>query len=179
VSQAIYFFSTRADLVSVLQLAESKRSLKYALAGMFLEPDIRYFCSGIQIEGLGSAKKGDQIHENKYLVIDSNEEIAVREVPQRRGGIKYAIDQQINPASIAFVPGGIFQENFVIQGELSTCTDDPVSKELLRLFATEIQRQFVKIQEFYVGKEAAALLDRGYRLTQSVHAPLEYDLARS
>ncbi|WP_158264838.1 hypothetical protein [Blastopirellula marina] len=41
-----------------------------------------------------------------------------------------------------------------------------------------LKREFTKIKSYYVGNEAAVLLDSGARLTINAAASTEYDLAR-
>jgi hypothetical protein len=127
---------------------------------------------------LGIAMHGDQVHESSYLVADVDTQVAIREVPQRKGGSLYAIDQKANPRTIALRPGGVFKTVAIIAGEISTCTDDPISREMVNLFAREIRRRFKRIKSFYVGPEAEQLFDAGYRLTIGVNTPKEIDLSR-
>jgi hypothetical protein len=137
-----------------------------------------YFDSGLKIKNLGAASKGNRNLEDKYLIVDPSVDVVVREVPQRSGGTRYAIDQQANPTSIAFWPGGVYANNAIIAGEFSTCSNDPASRHLLQKFAEQIKRRFTAIKSYFVGKEATELLDRGFRLTADIRAPAEFDLVR-
>ena len=89
---------------------------------------------------LGRVPHGDPNQSAGYLVADRRVPIAARAVPQRRGGVKYAIDQVANPKSIVFWPGGVFGENCLIAGEVGTVSDDPSSLELFQSFAKAIKR---------------------------------------
>jgi len=66
----------------------------------------------------------------------------------------------------------------LIDGQVGTISDDPHSLELFHLFRKEIRRLFTKVKEFYVGKEAGELLDKGWRLTANAKSPALYDLKR-
>jgi ribosomal protein S4 len=177
-SRSIHFFATKHDIESVLMAIESKLQLQYVRTALANSPSMFAVQSYKLIPDLGVAVRGDQVHEASYIVLNADEQVTIREVPQRRGGVMYAIDQQANPTSIAFRPGGVYQHSAVIAGQAGTCTDDPTSHELANLFAREIRRQFKRIKSFFVGPEAERLLDAGYRLTIGVTTSREIDLVK-
>jgi len=41
-----------------------------------------------------------------------------RSVPQKRGGVLYAIDQVVNPAPVVVKPGGLFEDSCTIAGQV-------------------------------------------------------------
>lgn len=172
------FFATSSDLRSLLRSVESKRPLQYVLTGLFDVPEIKKVESLADARDLGSVASGDPNHEAKYLVADRDTTIKIEIIPQRRGGVKYALDQRANPKTIAFQPAGRFEEGVLIAGHVSTISGDPDSSTLFRLFGNELQRQCSKVKSYYVGEEAEALLDRGWRLTSNAKSPTLYDLRR-
>jgi hypothetical protein len=178
-SRTIHFFATKHDLESLIQAVESIRPFRYVKAGMSEVPETVVLASGLEIPNLGSAPSGDHNHEPWWLVIAPDVQVNVESIPQRRGGIRYAIDQRINPQSVIFSGGGVYEDSCVIDGNVGTCNDDPVSNEIVNLFAREIRRQFTRIKSFFVGREAEQLLDSGYRLTIGVNSSREIDLSKS
>lgn len=172
------FFATKADLESLLRTIESKRQLQYVVVGLFEAPNVQRTQSLLAVGKLGHLSVGDHNQGPCYLVANREISIDVRPVPQRRGGVKYAIDQQANPKTIAFRPSGAFGEVCLIDGQVGTISDDADSLTLFRFFTGEIRGQFTKINEFYVGKEAGELLDKGWRLTANAKSPTLYDLKR-
>jgi hypothetical protein len=178
-SSSIRFFATKRDLEELIAAAESRRPVKFVRSGVFDSSDLVTLTSGSQIPQLGYAPSGDHNHEPIWLVVNREEEIKIRPVEQRRGGVRYAVDQRDNPRSVTFSAGGVFEGSSVIDGSVSTCTDDSTSRELLNQFAREVRRRFKRIKSFFVGPEAEQLLDAGYRLTSNVKAPKEYDLSRA
>jgi hypothetical protein len=130
----------------------------------------------LDLRSLGVARTGDANHETKYLIADREIRIEVEDVPQRRGGVKYAIDQQANPKTIVITPGGLFGEGCLIAGQIGTASDDTDSIALYELFHREFKSRFKKVKSYLVGAEARALLDKGWRLTSSIKAPIDYDL---
>lgn len=177
-SRSVHFFATKHDLGSLLSAIESQRSVHYVRAGLLHEPQPLRCISWPDIPSLGIAPAGDTNLTPCWLIVDSDAEVGVEPVPQQGGGIRYAIDQRGTPHSVAFRPGGVFDDASVIAGTAGTCTDDRTSHELQALFTREIRHQFGRIREFYVGPEASTLADAGYRLTSSVKSPKEFDVTR-
>ncbi len=172
------FFATKGDLESLLRAVESEQPLQFVVAGLFDSPNIQPMESLLGASNLGSVAGGDANHEPAYLVAGRGIPIEVRPVPQRRGGVKYAVDQLANPKTIAFRTGGVFGKTCLIAGDMGTASDDPSSLELFRLFSKQPRHRFTKIKSFYVGREAGELFDKGWRLTANAKAPSLYDLKR-
>lgn len=172
------FFATKADLESLLRTLESKRRLQFVAAGLLDSPSVEPMQSLLAAHNLGHMDVGDANQAAGYLVASREISIEVRPVPQQRGGVKYAVDQLANPATIAFRPGGSFGEMCLIAGQVGTASDNPSSLELFQVVSKEIRHRFAKIKSFYVGKEAGELLDKGWRLTANAKSPTVYDLKR-
>lgn len=175
-SRSIAFFAAGEDLKGVAAAIEAERRLQYVLTGLFDTRELLTADSVEDIESFGIAQKGDQAQERSYLVAAATRPINVREVPQRRGGVKYAIDQMENPATLVISPGGRFGDVAVIGGQIGTATDDVAALELFKSFEREIKRRFSKVKSYYVGPSAKALMESGARLTTSVRSPAEFDL---
>ncbi len=101
----------------------------------------------------------------------------MRPVPQRRGGTKYAVDQQANPGTVVIRPGGKYGDSALIAGMVGTVHHDAQAEMLLKAFSTPLRRDFTRVKSYIVGPEAKKLHDRGLRLTKSLHAPPELDLS--
>jgi len=174
----INFFATRKDLEAVFGEVESLRQLQLVLAGLFDSPDIVSYECLIDLPCLNTVLDGFPLLEHNFLIADNLSIINVREVPQRKGGIKYAIDQLLNPHTVTLRTGGIHASNFVSPGMVGTISRESTSLQIFKLLKKEILRQFVRIHSYYVGPEAEALLDAGWRLTRSLKTPTDYDLRR-
>lgn len=169
------FFATKEDLVTAIRAVELTHSLEYVTCGLFDQPIISVFDNISSLPNLGVAKSGDSL-ESIFLVLPCGQKVKVRQVPQRKGGFKYAIDQQANPGTVAISPGGRFGDSVLISGMVGTIHHDMISEDLLRAFAREFKRRFVKIKSYWVGPEARELLRLGVRLTHSAQAPSTFDL---
>ena len=150
-------------------------SLQYVKGGLFDQPVLSVFDSISSLPDIGVAKSGGSL-ESIFLILHRGQGLKVRQVPQRKGGYKYAIDQQENPGSIAISPGGRFGDSVLIAGMVGTVHHDKISEELMKAFASEIKKRFVKIKSYWVGPEAMELLHLGVRLTHSAGAPRTFDL---
>jgi hypothetical protein len=175
--QQLDFFATGSDLEPLLRAIQTSHDILFIKAGLFASP-IQDCRKTLLDSYLGIATKGDSNHEDAYLVSETGTSVTNRPVPQHSGGIKYAIDQKINPKSLVFRPGGIFGENIVIAGYVGTVSEDTSSMALFKLFSKEINRQFTKVKSFHVGKKAYEYLEQGWRLTSSEKAPSLYDLQK-
>lgn len=176
--KAINFFATRSDLEQVAADVEPHKQLVYFRSGLFEEPIIISYSSMLDLPDLGTAAIGDPNQLPWYLVSELGAELTPQAIPQRRGGIRYAIDQRSNPQSIAFRAGGVVDERILIPGQVGSCTQDVVSAEILSLFFNAIRQTFCKIKSYYVGGHAANILDAGGRLAPNLKAGREYDLKR-
>jgi hypothetical protein len=176
VSTRTTFFATKEDLFQAFGPLEELVSLSYVLAGLFDTPMPERFNGIRMIPRLGESEFGDHARDRRFLIVKTHEPVQVREVPQRRGGTKYAIDQQQNPTSIVLVPGGRFGEGVVISGEISTISEEPGSRQLLATVSKAIKSSFRKVRQDFVGPGADDLLASGWRLTANVRTPSDFDL---
>jgi hypothetical protein len=140
--------------------------LRFVLAGMF-----------DQRTPVESVDLNDAQAFAAYLIGKREFEPRAQAVPQRNGGTKYAVDQVENPQTIVIHCGGLTGERLVA-GQVGTASDSDESKELFELFSKLIRARFERIKSYYVGPDAAKLLDSGTRLTPTAKSPETYDLAR-
>lgn len=173
------FYATKSDLQSLLSPIEAQRRLQFVTTGLFDTPNVRSKASLLEEPHLGVVTNGDPNQEPRFLIADRDVVINIREIPQRRGGVKYAIDQQSNPQTVAFAPGGCHELSYLLAGQVGTFSADISSRALYELIRHEIRRQFAKVKAVYVGQEAEALLDAGWRLTANFKSPSMYDLKRN
>ena len=101
-----------------------------------------------------------------------------REFVDNYGNDRVSISELGNPDSVSFLPGGVYSNSIHLEGNVGTVSDTPAAKALLKRFVSAIKKSFTKNQwhGVYVGPEAMHLLESGYRLTQAVQSPHEFDL---
>jgi hypothetical protein len=170
------FFATREDILSVLQAVEASQPLQYVRCGLFDESESPVF-RGFASLPIGPAQTGQSILEPTFLVMVQGDKVNVRTVPQRRGGDKYAVDQEANPGTITIRPGGMHNDSALIAGMVGTIHEDEKSARLMNAFSQALKQDFTKVKSYLVGPEAKKLHSSGMRLTHSVVAPAELDLS--
>jgi len=111
-----------------------------------------------------------------FIAIKKNEQLSIRPVNQRRGVIKYAVDQYINPNSIIICPGGVYNNQSIIMGMIGSTSVNSESKTIENQYKREIKKYFSNVRGMWVGEEAFTMLQNGARLTSSVRSPKECDL---
>ena len=172
-----FFYGSNEDIRELLKNIESVQKFKYDQSGLFDEHELRSFESLAGIDDIGIAISGDNIQCAGYLVSMPEDEIQIRTIPQRKGGIKYAVDQKENPNTIIFCPGGEFSnESAIIEGRISTAYDNVQSIGIYNLFLKHLKKLFNKHGGSYVGKGAHQLYKTDWRLTQNISSPVGYDL---
>jgi hypothetical protein len=173
-----HFFATADDLLPVFDLVDRKHRLAYTLTGLHESPELCTVTNGTDIPSLRDVMGApNAIACPSYLVTLEGATVQVREVPQQSGGIRYAVDQLINPDSITFSHGGFFSPEILLYGRVGTISDSEISKKLFRAFSSAIAKEFDRVKAFWVGPEANELLRQGCRLTMGAHSPKECDLA--
>lgn len=161
------FFGTHSDLVTLARDVIAVRPIDFVHGGMFAEPVIAVLNN---INDLS-------VFET-YIVVDHGIPVGLRVVPQRAGGQMYAVDQVVNPHTIVLQTGGRYSDHHLIAGQIGTTGNNKQSDDLYAFFARAIRKRFEKVKSFYVGPEAAILLDNGARLSVTSKSPEMYDLVR-
>jgi hypothetical protein len=174
-----HFFATKEDLIPVLAAFDAKHDVKYVLTGLLFSPELTVYTSGGSIDTLAvPARHANAVNGYNYLITPANEPVRIRNCPQTKGGIRYAVDQLINPRTICLLHGGFFSPDILLYGKVGTVSDDPIALKLYRAFCGLITKQFTHIRAFWVGRDAEKLLDSGCRLAIGADSPRDFDLAR-
>ena len=174
-----FFFATPEDLLPVLLSVETRHHLSYTPCGHIDKPMIESFGTARELPTLFlPAPNESAVAGPSYIVTESTATIVLRELSPYLGKERWAVDQLENPNSTVLRHGGFYGEHLLLRGEVRTAYKSPVATRLQRAFDTAIRNAFVKVKAFYVGKQAEALLDAGYRLTAAKKSPPEYDLQR-
>src|SRR5262245_50921977 len=144
-----HIFATRSDLLPGLNVIEAQRPLKYVLHDLYKSPVSKEYSSLVELDELGINKTGDHARGAQYFVFDARNETKMRAVPQRKGGVHYFVD--VDPTSIVFWPGGMYEGSCLISGHIGTALDNRCSLELYREFARAITKGFKKVGNYHVG----------------------------
>jgi len=172
----ILFFALKEDILPVLEAAERVGPLKYVRMGNFLTPDFKEVSHGAEIPDLGKATMETASGSESYLVTEHEVAVHVRHITTPAGVKRYLLDQLFNPDTVTFTPAGIWNDDVVLHGRVATVSDSPIAQELMKRFSKAIRKHFTKVNAFWVGREALALLKAGKRLTISAKSPRDFDL---
>lgn len=170
------FFADLTDMQPVFKDIEAHHEVLYYQAGLHDSPKILKYTSMLNNEGLGKASNGDWNHLISFLVIPRNTELIIEKVPQRKGGLKFAVDQMLNKKSVYVRTGGVYTNGILVGSQISTISEEAFSLEFYKDFISLIKKNFKKIGTSYVGKSALEKLNTGWRLVTNDKSPQEYDL---
>ncbi len=176
-SKQIFFFATATDIEPIIKSIETSFSIKYYEIGLFDSKINGLYNSVFEIPNLGFPKTGDWIKDTYIIAIPKDKSLVIREVPQKIGGIKYAVDALENQNSISFQFGGIYKEGVLVAGKCGIAFLNDFSLKVFKEFSTRMSKNFKKIGTFYVGPIAEEKLKEGWRLVTNEKSPKEYDLA--
>jgi hypothetical protein len=154
-----------------------KRALKYLLAGKSEIREPVTYDSLLDFPDLGTNFSGSHVIGPHFLVMDQSVEPVVETVPQQDGAVLYFLNQRQNATSIAFWPGGLYEEKNLVCGHINTASVAEDSLDLFRDFSRTVTKDFKKIGSYFVGPNALKLMSQGVRMvTISTKSPPEYDL---
>jgi hypothetical protein len=185
-SKQIHIFATRSDLEQGLRVFEAEVGVKYVRCDLYYGPTFEQYFSLLDWEGLGSNNTGDHITGPCFLALKRDVQVNAEAVPQNAtpsaavGKVRYDVNQKLNPDSVSFLPGGIFNDQRVLVcGHIGTASGSPISLSLYKTFVKAITKGFEKVGAYRVGRKAASLMHEGYRMvTIGINSPRKYDLAR-
>ena len=168
------FFLTKLDLVALFCAVEERESLLYVRAGSIgseQTDQIGRFSSGLTIPTLGEATADSSMGSESFLVLPREVDVVLRRV-----GDYVLIDQLVNPDSIVLTPGGLRSKTALMSGRVGTVHKADAASRLMAAFRSTLRQQCTKVDVFYVGREAEQLWRSGFRLTDDLQSPHEYDL---
>ncbi len=172
----IYFFTTKVDLVQIIQNVEENIKLKYIETNSYDSNIIKTINSLEEYENLGINLSGDHQSES-FLVLKWEDPLNIREVKQTNGGVKYYVDQMENENSIIIWPGGVYKNKYLICGHVGTISNTLESKSLLNMFKRNIKKECnKKAGRYFIGNDAMKLFDQIRFITINVNQSEEYDL---
>jgi hypothetical protein len=113
-----------------------------------------------------------------YVVLPFGNPVLLSKVETEDGEIRCEVSLELNPGSALLHLGGFKAEDRILPGQFGIGHADPKASATFKLFSDVIRKNFEKIKSYYVGPEAARLLDRGMRLSPTEKSPETYDLVR-
>lgn len=178
-ARRIEFFLGPTDVVSMLARVESTSPLFYVQVGAYTAPICPTYQSSSELPSLGRTSRPDRLSSPRYLVFPSRVEVVYRAVEQSSGAVLHMVDPWLHPPCLLITFGGRHLEMCVISGQIESGTKDKSILRLLKLFAASLDAFCDRVSrgehETYVGPEAQELYRAGWRLTDSINAPVSLD----
>lgn len=175
-SKQILFFATAIDIQPIMESLESLYQVKYYEMGLFDIKPNSYYDSISEIPNFCIPEYSDWNRDLRVMMLPKSSLLRIREVPQRSGGLKYAIDPLENQVSICFQFGGTYQEGILLGGSCGTSFLNDFSIKIFKEFSLRLKKEFRKIGNFYVGKDAEEKLKSGWRLVTNEKISKDFDL---
>lgn len=172
----IQFFADEIDMVRLMDCVESKTAIYYV-------PTISKSGEAETVQTykqlskpLGFADAQSTMACSSYLISLSPDALRPRAV-QTGEGINYLYDQLVCEDTVILRPAGMYDENIILMGEVSTRVETLVSKEMMKIFTKAFKEaSFAKYEGFMVGLSALNKLIKGYRLTLAVGTPFSLQI---
>ena len=169
----IHFFALREDLLPMLEAVEAGGPLKYIRCGHYpAGAAVEVLSAGSEIPSLGRATTYNASTSETFVVSEPEAVIALRPI----GTDRVSVDQLLNPYTVTFTPSGIWNDDIVLYGRVATVSDSGPAQKLMRRFHAAMKKRFTKMEEYYVGPHALALLKAGKRLAIGAYSPRDSDL---
>ena len=178
----VYFFATPSDIKPVLARFEQDGPLAFVKNGLLTSPDPPTYLSSSEIPDPGLATSETGSTSFSYLVFPRRSPISVRAYvstdPEIAGQTRWSISNGANPDSVAMTLAGLWGADILLPGNVNTLHDNKTALQLVRRFLSALKKEeFVKIQMWWLGRQALEMLRSGKRLTTTaVQSPPEYDL---
>ncbi len=160
------FFVLLEDIRPILKEFESSFEIRYYKMRLLDNRNIPTYDSFLEIPNVGIATSGDGNRVDNYLIMPKSTSLNVRNIPQRTGDMKFAVDQLENAKSMELKLGGKYQnkENVIVAGRIATVSEDESSSDWFTFLSMRIKKNSLKVDSFYVGKQTEDKLRHGWRL---------------
>ena len=148
----------------------------YVEAKAYSSKEINEYYSLEEYKDIGINKSGNHVTE-RFLVVEKDYTVKVREVLQSDDKVMYYVDQKNNENSVVFWPGGVYDNKYLICGHMGTIHLEDKSKLIFDIIQKNIKKKCkTKVGRYYVGEEAKNLYGDMRFITISINQPSEYDL---
>jgi hypothetical protein len=177
----IEIFVTPSDTRSLLAAVEQQTALFVVKVGSYASRTCTVYASARAIPELGITHRPDRLSSDRYMLFPEVVEVVYREVPQNSGTPLFMVDPWQNAPCLLFTSGGIYQSRFIISGLIETASKEKSILSLFFQFMDYVTNQFFCVSRSdhnsFVGPEALSLLRSGWRLTDSISAPPQFDVS--
>jgi len=135
----IFYFADKEDLNLLSKKIDNANRFLFTQTGLFdSEDELVNYDSLSEIGSLGYLSSGDMNHNKSFLVTEKGNQPQIRKVWQRRGGVKYAIDQKENLESSVLLLSGEFKK-CIIMGKVASIHSNDKAQEITNFLHNTIK----------------------------------------
>jgi hypothetical protein len=176
----IFFFATPGDILPVLKRFETNAPMEYINDGNDPTPDRRYYLSGDTIPNAGISAHGTGgASGDTYLVTlrEDSKDIYVQADAWDSGEKFWTLNNGDNENTVRLGLAGLWKD-MLLPGIMDTMHDTPKAQQLMKWFNAALKKEgFTKVDLYWLGPEAFAMLKAGKRLSKTAEqSPPAYDL---
>ncbi|MBR1423382.1 MAG: hypothetical protein IJ571_08085 [Ruminococcus sp.] len=166
------FFATAADMVNAFENDERiDINVKYIRCGFYDIPFINEYYSLNDIPNIGYSSGNSQGLDNYYIVekaaIPNPDKKILKDGKTVFSVDPWNVDKRENSALIKISLGGLSKSgDCLIHAEISTCSDNDPTNKLMKIFKSQIRKNFIKAHSgWWIGLEA---IDKYYNKVRFV-----------
>lgn len=164
----IFFYAAPSDIKPVLKIFEAVEPLQFVETGNFSTMERLIYINSDDLPSPGVATNSSSAGSVAYLVARDGTEMFQREIDGMRNTKRWVLSAGENETSVTLTMAGLWKDNFLLQGSMTSMHDTELSQGLMKRFLASIKKvKFQKIDLSWIGAEALDMLKAGARLTQS------------
>jgi hypothetical protein len=172
----IFFFATPADIVPVLRHLEANAPLKFVEGGTTLTPNRAIYLESSEIPDPGLATHETGSMSKGYMVSHRDTKNNMQPSVTRRGVKQWNLFNADNEETVMLSTAGLWND-MLLPGIMDTLHETPVAQQLMKWFLAALKAEgFIKVDMYWMGKEALEMWKAGKRLSQAEQSPPEFDL---
>jgi hypothetical protein len=173
----IFFFATPNDIVPVLRRFQNNAPLKYVETIKLATPNRSIYLDPGEIPNPGISTQASGNTSIEYMVSLRDKKNQVYTFVDSSGTRRWMINGADNEDAVILNMAGLWRTGTLLPGIMDTMHDTRVAQQLMRWFLASLKQEgFVKMDLWWLGREAMTYLRGGRRLTIAEQAPPEYDL---
>ena len=149
------FYATRKDWEKALEIVEKEFKIKYILNERAkLKRELKIHNSLLEYKDIGFSIKRMPVSTG-FMVVKEKENNFFKYLPDSTSELKYIIANQVDcPDSIYLLPGGIFENKYFVNGEISTISKTEFSQMLFKKFKSAFRKTCRNWHGTFIGKDA-------------------------
>ena len=149
------FYATRKDWEKVLEIVENEFKIKYILNERAkIKRELKIYNSLLGYKDIGFSLKR-MTNSPSFLVVGYNEENYYEYLPDSVSELKYMMAGQIDcPDSVYLLSGGIFENKYFVNGEISTISKTEFSQMLFKKFKSAFRKTCRNWHGTFIGTDA-------------------------